>query len=103
TGVINAKVQGPVGVPLEMFGREPFNVLQGTNINPAGGGGKCAGQLVVAFPLGQPLTPADVKVQGKVRVSDGRAKHALWNYDVTGANINVQRTNAAVESTVEML
>ncbi len=103
TGVINAKVQGPVAVPLEMFGREPFNALQGTNINPAAVDGKVDGQLVVALPLGRPLAPGDVKVQGKVRVSEGRLKQAFWNYDVTGANINLEMTDAAVDVTGEML
>ena len=104
TGRINVKMQGPVAVPLEMIGREPFNALQGTGVALAGIDGKLDGQLVVTIPLGdRPLTPADVKVEGKVRVSEGRLKHAFGPYDVTGASIAIEVTDAAVEASGEML
>jgi hypothetical protein len=102
-GHVNAKVQGPVAVPLEMLAREPFSALQGTGLALAGVDGKVDGQIAIAVPLGQALTPADVKVEGKVRVSDGRLKQALGPYDVTAANVSIDMTDAAVEASGEML
>ena len=68
TGVINAKVQGPVAVPLRMSRASPST--------PCGHQHQCRrrrrqdrGKLVIAMPLGESLTPADAKVQGKVRVT----------------------------------
>jgi hypothetical protein len=103
TGHVSAKVQGPVAVALEMLAREPFNALQGTGLALAGVDGKVDGQLAIALPLGQPLTPGDVKVEGRVRVSDGRLKQALGSYDVTAANVSIDMTDAAVEAGGEML
>jgi hypothetical protein len=103
TGTVNAKIQGPLAVPLDMLNREPLNALQGTGLTLAGIDGKVDGQLAIALPLGKPVTTGDVKVQGKVRVTEGRLKHAFGAYDVTAANIAVEMTDAAVEANGEML
>jgi AsmA-like protein/uncharacterized protein DUF3971 len=103
TGRVSARVQGPLAVPLDMLGREPFNALQGSGVNLANMDGKLEGQLTLAMPLGRPLTAADVKVEGKVRVSEGRLRHAVGAFDVTAANIAIDMTDAAVEASGEML
>jgi hypothetical protein len=103
SGLINAKVQGPVAVPLELFGREPFNAWRESGLTLAGVDGKVDGQLAIRFPLGPKLTPADVKVEGRMRVSEGRLKRAFGPYDVSAANIGIEMTEAAVEANGEML
>ena len=69
----------------------------------AGIDGKVDAQLTIALPLGGPLEPRDVKVEGKARISDGRLKQALGPYDMHGANIAVDMTATAVEAKGEML
>ena len=102
-GFINAKVEGPVAVPVEMLGREPFNVFKGTGLTPASVDGKVDAQLTIALPLGPELTPANVKVEGKLRVTEGRIKQAFGHFDVSAAIIAVGITDAAVEASGEML
>ena len=72
TGHITAKTQGPLSLALEMLAQEPFNVLQDSGLNPATVDGKLEAQLSLALPLQHVVTPADLKIDGKARISDGR-------------------------------
>ena len=87
TGHITAKMQGPLSLALEMLAQEPFNVLHDSGLNPATVEGKLEAQLSLALPLQHVVTPADLKIDGKARISDGRLPQVFPPYDVNGANI----------------
>lgn len=103
TGHIALRGQGPLSLVLEVLDREPVRLLHGSDVNLAGIDGKVDMQLDVAMPLGVPLTPRDVTVEGKARIIDGRMPKALGPYDVTSANIAIDFTSAAAEAKGDLL
>jgi AsmA-like protein/uncharacterized protein DUF3971 len=103
TGRIAAKVQGPVSLALEMVAQEPFNALQDSGLNPASVEGKLEAQLSLALPLQHAIAPADLKIDGKARISDGRVPQIFPPYDLHGANIMFDLTDTAVEAHGDML
>jgi AsmA-like C-terminal region/Protein of unknown function len=103
TGHITAKAQGPLSLALEMLAQEPFNVLQDSGLNPATVDGKLEAQLSLALPLQHAVAAADLKIDGKARISDGRMPQIFPPYDVHGANIVLELTGTAVEARGDML
>jgi polyisoprenoid-binding protein YceI len=65
--------------------------------------GKVDGQLTVSMPLGRPLEPGDVTVEGKTRISEGRLGQTVGPYEVHGANVAIDMTTTAVEARGDML
>jgi hypothetical protein len=103
TGRIAFRGQGPLSLALEMLDSEPFLLLQRGGLTTAGVDGKVDAQLTVAMPLGQPLEPRDVQVEGKTRVSEARLGQVFGPYEVHGANIAIDMTPTAAEAKGEML
>jgi hypothetical protein len=102
-GQIALKVQGPVSLALELLDREPFHALQDTGLTVSAIEGKLDGQLAIALPLGPELQAAEAKIEGKIRISEGRVRQALGPHDIHGANIGIELTSTAVEAKGEML
>jgi hypothetical protein len=103
TGKLAFRVQGPLSMALEMLDREPMQLLQKNEVPIAGIEGKVDSQLTVSMPLGQPLEPRDVKIEGKTRVTEGRLERLMGSYDVTGATVAIDMTASAAEARGEML
>ena len=103
TGHIAFRGQGPLSVALEMLDGEPFQLLQKGGLNPAGIEGKVDAQLAVALPLGRPLEPRDLKIEGRTRITEARLGHVLGPYEVHGGNIVLDMTPTAAEAKGEML
>jgi hypothetical protein len=103
TGHIAFRGQGPLSVALEMLDGEPFQLLQKGGLNPAGIEGKVDAQLAVALPLGRPLEPRDLKIDGRTRITEARLGHVLGPYEVHGGNIVLDMTPTAAEAKGEML
>ncbi len=103
TGRVAFRGQGPLSLALEMLDSEPFHLLQKNGVPLAGIDGKVDGQLTVSMPLGRPLEPGDVTVEGKTRISEGRLGHTLGPYEVHGANVAIDMTTTAVEARGDML
>ena len=103
TGRLTVKAQGPLSLAVEMLAEEPFNALQDSGLNPASIDGKLEAQLALALPLQQPMSAADVKIDGKVRISDGRIPQIFPPYDLHGANVVLELTGGAVEARGDML
>ena len=103
TGHIAFRGQGPLSVALEMLDGEPFQLLQKAGLGPAGIEGKVDAQLAVAMPLGRPLEPRDLKIEGKTRISDARMGAVLGPYEVHGGNVVLDMTPTAAEARGEML
>src|SRR2546421_557003 len=103
TGRVAFRGQGPLSLALEMLDSEPFHLLQKNGVPLAEIDGKIDGQLTVSMPLGRPLEPGDVTVEGKTRISEGRLGHTLGPYEVHGANVAIDMTPTAVEARGDML
>jgi hypothetical protein len=103
TGRVVLRGQGPLAAALELLDREPFQFAHKNGIALAGIDGKVDAQLSLSMPLGQPLEPRDVKIEGKTRISEARLGQALGHYDIHGANVAIDMTPTAVEARGEML
>ena len=103
TGRAAFRMHGPLSAALEMLDAEPLQILQNNGLTIAGVDGKVDGQLTASMPLGQPLGPRDVTVEGKARVTEGRLGQMLGPYEVSGANIAIDMTATAAEARGEML
>ena len=103
TGKIALRGQGPLSVALEMLDVEPIQLLQKNGIPLAGIDGKVDSQITVSMPLGQPLEPRDITVEGKTRITEGRLGQALAPYEVHGANVTIDMTTTAAEAKADML
>lgn len=103
TGRVAMRAQGPLAAALELLDRDPYRLLQQHGLTLAGVDGKVDGQLAIAIPLGQPLEPRDLKIEGKVRVTEGRLGQALGPYQVHGATIGIDMSPTAVEARGDML
>ncbi|MEQ1616483.1 MAG: hypothetical protein ABL904_27330, partial [Hyphomicrobiaceae bacterium] len=65
--------------------------------------GKVEGNLKINLPLISGVTLSDMKIEGKARVTDGRAKQIIGSHDVQGATINIDVGEGAVNGTGQML
>ena len=103
TGRVAFRGQGPLSLALEMLDRRAVPYAAEERRAPPGIDGKIDGQLTVSMPLGRPLEPGDVTVEGKTRISEGRLGHTLGPYEVHGANVAIDMTTTAVEARGDML
>jgi hypothetical protein len=103
TGKVAVRAQGPLSLALEMLDVAPLQLFQNNAISLASVEGKVDSQVTVSMPLGQPVEPSDVTVEGKARISEGRLGQMFAPYEVHGANITIDMTATAVEARADML
>ena len=65
--------------------------------------GKFDGHFKVTLPLLADLPASSVKVEGKAKISDGRAKDLLGPYNIQGAGIDLDITEKAADASGQML
>ncbi len=102
-GQISLSAQTPLGSVLELLERSPLAVLEEAGLPRQGLEGKFDGTFKVSLPLLADLPMSSIKVEGKAKVSDGRAKDVLGPYTVQGASIDLDVTEKAVDASGEML
>jgi hypothetical protein len=102
-GQIDFAAQSPLGLVLEVLKRSPLTVMEEAGIPSEGIDGKFAGQFKVTLPLLADLPASAVKVEGKAKLSDGRAKDLLGPYNVQGASIDLDISEKAADAGGEML
>ncbi len=88
---------------LEVLERSPLTSLEEMGVPRAGIDGKFDGEFKVTLPLLANLPMSAIKVDGKARITDGRAKGLLGPYTVQGARIDLDITEKAVDTRGEML
>jgi hypothetical protein len=103
TGKVAVRGQGPLSLALEMLDVAPLELFQSNGISLASIDGKVDSQITVSMPLGQPLEPRDVTVEGKARISEGRLGQMFAPYEVHGVNVAIDMTATAVEAKADML
>ena len=88
---------------LDVLERSPLTSLEEIGVPREGIEGKFEGEFKVTLPLLADLPMSAIKVDGKARITDGRAKDLLGPYTVQGASIDLDITEKAVDSSGEML
>jgi len=102
-GTVVVGSQTSLGSVLELLQRSPLTILEEANVPREGLEGKFDGQFKVTLPLLADLPVSAIKVEGKARIIDGRAKGLLDPYDIQGASIDLDITERAVDASGEML
>jgi hypothetical protein len=97
TGHLALRTQGPLSQVLELLDREPLRALHNTGFVPANVEGRLDGQLNIDVPLADNVDLANVKVEGNLRVIDGKASQAIGPYNVQNANFVIDLAPAAVD------
>lgn len=100
---ITFKTLGPLVPVLDVLDQSPLRLLRSNGLTTDGIDGKVDGQVKLTFPLISDLDAKVVKIEAKARVVDGRAKQLAGLFDVHGATIAVDVTDAAVGVSGDLL
>ncbi len=96
------RAQGPLAAVLDIAGREAFGLIKPGQL-PAGIDGKVDVQWRAGVPLAEHIATADIRFDGKLRISDGRIPDVLGPHDVTAANFNIGVTDKAIDIRGDLL
>ncbi len=97
TGEIAFRLLGPLAAAVDIADREPFRFLKSKGLVLQSPEGRLDGQFKLVFPLAENVQVADVRTQGRLRLTDGRIRQALGPYDVTGAKFDVEMSESAID------
>ncbi len=100
---IHFKSTGPLGPALELMEQEPLALVQRAGSGLEGVDGKTEGQFVISLPLAERVALSDLKLEGKARVFDVKAKNIVPGFDVQGATVHFDIGSEAVDARGEML
>ncbi len=103
-GEITFRAQGPVMAAIDVLEQESMGI--GPIASGLGGDtieGRVEGQFKISLPLIRGVDTSDVKIEGKAKVTDARAKQVLGAYDVQGATITVDIGEKAVDASGQLL
>ena len=103
TGHIAVRGQGPLSMALEFLDRESLQAWQNAGVSLAGLEGKLEGSANISLPLTPQLQRHDARIEGKLRVSDGRLRQVHGQLDAQAINLVVDMTAGAAEATAEFL
>lgn len=102
-GEASFRVQGPLSGALAVLDREPIALGRQIGGSLDGVEGKVDGQVKIVIPLERNVQARDVGFDGKVRVTEARGKGLLGGLDVTGATLNVDLAEEAIDIKGDML
>ncbi len=103
-GEITFRVQGGVAAAIDVLDQDGMGLGSVTaGLGTEAIEGKVEGNFKIGLPLVRGVDVADLKIEGKARISDGRAKQVLGSYDVQGATINVDIGDKAVDASGQIL
>lgn len=111
TGILGDEPEGEISVGseatlaqmFEVLERSPLGMTDDLGIPRDGLHGKVDAQVKIKLPLLAELPPGSVKVEGKARISEGRASGLLGPYNIRGASLDIDITEKAVDASGEML
>lgn len=103
TAELTFKTLAPLVPVLEILDQSPIRLLRANGVSTDGIDGKVEGHAKLTFPLIADLDIGSIKIDAKAKVFDGKAKQLAGAYDVQGAVITIDATDAAVGVTGEML
>lgn len=100
---ISARAQAPLGAVLDVLDREPLALVREAGLGLTGLDGNVEGQVRLSLPLGETISTAEMKIEGKARLTDGRAKAVFGTHDINGATFTLDVTENAMDVRGDML
>ena len=97
------RVLGPLATAVDLADRDPYRLLKSRGITLGATEGRIDGQLKLTLPMSDSLQIADIRAEGHLRVTDGRIRQALGPHDVTGAKLDVEISDTAIDGRGEFL
>lgn len=102
-GEVAFRLISPLPPVLDVIDQEPLGLLKAAGISSEGIDGKADGTLKITLPLIDALDEKDIRVEGKVKASEIKARQLLGPYDVQGGTLNFEFTEKAAEAKGEVL
>ena len=93
----------PVSSVLALLEHETFGIGQILDERTGGIEGRVEAALRLKFPLSRSMTIADVQVEGRGKLIDGRARDLVGNHDAQAATIAFDITGRAVDARGDLL
>lgn len=103
TAEITFRTLAPLVPVLDILDQSPLHLLRANGLTTEGLDGKVDGQMKLTLPLIPDLDPKAVKIEAKVKVLDGKAKQLAGAFDIQGATIDIDVTDAAVGASGDLL
>jgi len=95
--------EAPLDSVLEVLKRSPLRILQEAGVPTEGIEGKVEGDYKITLPLLSDLQMSEIKVAGRLRISDGSARGIIGPYELLNADLDIDLTEKAIDVKGEML
>lgn len=102
-GEIAFRIVSPLPPVLDVIDQDPLGLLKAAGLAGEGIDGKADGNLKITLPLIEALDEKEIKVEGKVRASELKARQLLGPFDIQGGTLNFDFTDKAAEARGELL
>jgi hypothetical protein len=102
-GELAFRLLGPVAAAADIADREPFRLLKSRGVTLNSPEGRLDGQFKIRLPLADTINTADLRVEGRLRLTDGRVRQALGQHDVTGAKLDLEFSDTAIDARGDFL
>jgi len=102
-GELQFAAAGKAGTILSLLETPALNHIGRPEGLPENISGNVTGDVTLRFPLRKELDASEVKISAKARLNDGRADDLLGEYDFTGATIDFDLSETAVDAKGEVL
>ena len=100
---VSMRIQSPLASAVEALDQPALEFLKQSGVVLDGAEGKVDGQVKLVMPLGDDFDRAQIRAEGKVKVSDGRMKQVGGSLDVQGAGVTFDFSDKAIDAKGEML
>ena len=102
-GDLTFRATSPLAAALDLAGKVPDGPMTGVELPVDHVDGKIDGQFGVKLPLIETVQKEDIKVTGKVRLSDVKAKPKTGKVELQSGTINLDVTETAAEAKGELI
>ncbi len=103
TAEVAFRVQGSLGAVAELADRDGLELFRSAGISLPALDGKIDGAIKLTMPLGDNVQLSEVRNEGKIRITDVRAKGAIANLDINGGTFNIDLNDRAIDVKGEVL
>ena len=100
---VSFRMLGPLAAALDLADREPLRLLKSRGIVLHGPEGRLDGQFKLTLPVTEGVQLSDIKTEGRLKLTDGHLRQALGPHDITGAKLNVDISEAAIDARGDFL
>lgn len=102
-GELAFRSQGPAAAVLEILEQERFGLGRLTSLPTEAVDGMTEGHFKLTLPLKADLPAGDVKLEARVRLTDGRARQLIGTYDAQAATIAFDLKDKALDAKGDLL